>query len=398
VRQRSSPFAERGGSRLGRATPARGFALVLALGFALGFTLALSGAGAPLAAQGLSPKRALTVGPAPGCQISANSAPIARRDNAEARRLATAGQEAALIGDQAAARDAFARAAVLNPGDERIAYDLGRAHEELADSTKAIGEFCRYLTLSPGGREAADVRDRLTRLVPRAAQQRAQDVQVAFKLGLALFDDGRYEASARAFDDVVRQAPSSAEGFFNRGLARAATGKRSDALKDLEQYRANAPTVDDRVEVGRAIEVLRRPVFSPGVAFTRGILPGFGQFYEAHPLRGVVFLVTAVGSAGFAFTQKTETRTINYVDPNGVPAPYTESTTSRPYFAPAIGAAVGVTIAGIIEAVVFANKSQQGSSIVVRRGAGGATSPGDFSLAPLFDRQGRTGLHFSARF
>ena len=56
-------------------------------------------------AQGLGPKRTLTTGPAPGCAIvPAGQAPVARRDNAEARRLATAGQEAALIGDQPAAR------------------------------------------------------------------------------------------------------------------------------------------------------------------------------------------------------------------------------------------------------------------------------------------------------
>ena len=216
--------------------------------------------------QTLEPKRVLTTGPAAGCEApTAGQAVIARRDNVEARRLSAAGQEAALLGDQSAARDAFARAAALNPGDERVAYDLARAHEELTDTSKAIGEYCRYLTLSPSGREASDVRDRLVRLVPRAVQQRAEDVLVAFRLGLALFDDARYEASAKAFDDVIQLAPTSAEGYFNRGLARSALGKRADALRDLDQYRAAAPTVDDRVEVGRAIEVLRRPVYKPSV-------------------------------------------------------------------------------------------------------------------------------------
>jgi tetratricopeptide (TPR) repeat protein len=370
-------------------------ALIIALAIASPFLGATS-----LAAQALSPKRTLTTGPAPGCEIP-SSQPVARRDNAEARRLATAGQEAALIGDQAAARDAFARAAVLNPGDERIAYDLGRAHEELADSTKAIGEFCRYLTLSPGGREAADVRDRLIRLVPRAAQQRAQDVQVAFRLGLALFDDARYDASARAFDDVVRSAPTAAEGYYNRGLARAATGQRADALKDLEQYRANAPTVDDRVEVGRAIEVLRRPVFSPAVALTRSILPGFGQFYEARPVRGAVLLVAVVGSAALAFTPRTTVTQINYVDPNGVPAPYSQSTTEHPYFAPGLGVAAVLMVVGAFEAVSFANRSQEGSSINARRGTGGAAAPSSdshLSLVPLLDARGRAGVQLSARF
>ena len=374
-------------------------AATFAAAFMAAFTaIAIATSGA--AAQGLSPKRVLTTGPAPGCAIVSSAlAVVARRDNVEARRLAAAGQEAALIGDQAAARDAFARAALLNPGDERVAYDLARAHEELADTSKAIAEYCRYLTLSPAGREAADVRDRLLHVVPRAAAQRAEDVQVAFRLGLALYDDGRYDASARAFDDVINIEPTSVEGYFNRGLARAASGKRAEAYADLEQYRANAPTVDDRVEVGRAIEVLRRPVYSPGIAALRSVLPGFGQFYTARPVRGVVAMVAVAGAAAFAFTSRTTESQIAYVDPNGVPAPYVRTIVDRPYFAPAAAAAVGITVLAGIEAIVFANRTQRGSSIMARSpGAGSTPSGGAFSMFPVLDQRGATGLGVSARF
>ena len=361
--------------------------------------IALASWPASVQSQGLVPKRTLTTGPAPGCAIvPAGQAPVARRDNAEARRLATAGQEAALIGDQPAARDAFARAAALNPGDERVAYDLARAHEELADTAKSITEYCRYLTLSPGGREAADVRDRLLRLVPRAAQQRARDVEVAFRLGLVLFDDARYEASARAFDDVVRDAPQAPEGFFNRGLARSASGRRAEALTDLEQYRANAPTVDDRVEVGRAIETLRRPVYSPTKTFARSIVPGFGQFYTGRPVLGVGLLVAVAGSVGWALIEQETQTQIAYTDPNGVPAPYTQTTIDRPNFETGMGIAIGLTILGSIESVWYAKRSQEGASIVARRGAGGAPVTGGLSISPTLDLSGRTGVRFSARF
>ncbi len=355
-----------------------------------------------LRAQALTPKRLLTTGAAPGCEI-AQALPVLaqRRDNVEARRLAAAGQEAALVGDQAAARDAFAKAAVLNPGDERVAYDLARAHEELADTLKAVNEYCRYLTLSPTGREATDVRDRLVRLVPRPAAQRARDVQVAFRLGLALFDDGRYAAATRAFDDVVRFAPTASEGFFNRGLARAASGKRDDALKDMEQYRAVAPTVDDRVEVGRAIEKLRRPVYSAGVAFSRGLLPGFGQFYTGRPVFGGVVLASVIGAAATAFVQQTTATQIAYVDPNGISAPYTQTTSARPYFALGLASAGALTIAAAIEAVLYAQRSQQGASIVAPRGSRGATSSlGDFDfvIAPTVYEHGRAGVRVSGRF
>ena len=350
-------------------------------------------------AQGLVPKRTLTTGPAPGCAIvPAGQAPIARRDNAEARRLATAGQEAALVGDQPAARDAFARAAALNPGDERVAYDLARAHEELADTTKSIAEYCRYLTLSPSGREAADVRDRLLRLVPRPTQQKARDVEVAFRLGLVLYDDARYEASARAFDDVVRDAPQAPEGWFNRGLARAADGQRSDALKDLEQYRAAAPTVNDRVEVGRAIETLRRPVYSPTKTFARSIIPGFGQFYTGRPVLGVGLLVAVAGSVGWALIEQETQTTVAYTDPNGVPAPYTQTTIDRPNFETGMAVAIGLTLLGSAEAVWYAKRSQEGASIVARRGAPATPTSGGLSMSPTIDLRGRAGLRFSAKF
>ncbi|MBY0490951.1 MAG: tetratricopeptide repeat protein [Gemmatimonadaceae bacterium] len=339
----------------------------------------------------LSPKRTLTVGPAPGCDVvPPGQAPAARRDNAEARRLATAGQEASLVGDQTAARDAFLRAAQLNPGDERIAYDLARALEELNDSTRAVTELCRYLTLSPAGREAADVRDRLQRLVPQARQRTAENVQVQFRLGLSFFDDGRYDAAQKAFDDVVRDAPKSAEGWFNRGLARAARGDRAAALTDLEQYRVNAPTVDDRVEVGRAIEVLRRPVYSPAGAFARSLIPGVGQFYVGHTIRGVLTLVASGAGLGMAMVQQTTTETINYTDPNGVPAPYTQTTQQRKYFTAGAGAAVGMTIIGLIDATVAANKSQQGASILAPRTPRAA-------LVPIVTPRGG-GLSVAVRF
>ncbi len=378
--------------RLAAKTAARK-STVAGLGL-LGVTLAFTPV-ATAQAQALTPKRTITVGAAPGCEIAAGAqGTVARRDNVEARRLAAAGQEAALVGDQTAARDAFARAALLNPGDERVAYDLGRAHEELGDTTKAVGEFCRYLTLSPAGREATDVRDRLLRLVPRAAIQRAEDVQVAFRLGLALLDDGSYDASARAFDEVVKNAPEAGEGVFNRGLARAAAGRRADAMRDLEQFRASAQSADDRVAVGRAIEILRRPVYRRSSAFGLGLLPGFGQFYTGRPVFGVLVLAVVGGAAGGAFLERTTEERIAYVDPNGVPAPYTVSTTERPYLQAGLATAAGVSLIALIEAVTYANRSQRGGSILARRGAPGtvSTPSGSLSLAPTVDRFGRAGM------
>jgi tetratricopeptide (TPR) repeat protein len=349
--------------------------------------------------QSLRPKRALTVSVAPGCESVALRATSGRRDNAESRRLYAAGQEAALVGDQTAARDAFGKAADLNPGDDRIAYDLGRAHEGLADTTSAVTEYCRYLTLSPAGREASDVRARLQRLVPSGALQRSQDLLGTFRLGLFLYDSGRYDAAERAFDNVVQKAPGSAEGYFNRGLMRAAIGQRATALKDFEAYLAAVPTADDRVAVSRNIAILRRPVYGEATAFTRGIIPGFGQVYTGRPVAGVLVFAIVSGAAGAAFYQKTTEKPVSYVDPNGVPAPYVQRFTERPYGMPGIAAAVGITLAAAIEAALYAKRSARGAS-VLQTGASSAVSTRDFAvrLTPIMGTDGRTGFRLSARF
>lgn len=349
-------------------------------------------------AQLLQPKRTLTTGAAPGCDL----APIAAdqttpRNNAEARRLAATAQEAALIGDQAAARAAFVRAAALNPTDERLAYDLARAHEELADTLPAIGSYCRYLVLAPNGTEAADARTRLARLVPNDARQRAEDANVAFRLGLGFMDDQRYDAAVRAFEEVVRLAPAAPEGHFNRGLARSAIGERSGALADLEVYRAAAPTVEERVATARAIDVLRRPVYSPGAAVLRGVLPGFGQYYTQRPVRGTLMLAAVAGAIGAALTQQTTERVIPYVDPNGVPAPYIESSTERKYFVPGVAAAAGLTLAAALEALWYANRSQRGASILDRSNARPPTT-GGVSWAPTVHMQRGLGVAFRTSF
>ena len=352
-------------------------------------------------AQSLRAKRTLTVGVAPGCENVAARPATARRDIAEARRLSAAGQEAALTGDQKAARDAFAKAADLNPVDDRIAYDLGRAHEELVDSTSAIREYCRYLTLSPAGPEAGDVRARLQQLVPKAAAQNAQDLLAKFRLGLFLYDSARYDAAERAFDEVVQKAPLAYEGYFNRGLMRAAVGSRAEALKDFESYLAAVPTADDRAEVTRTIAVLRRPVYGAGTAFIRGIVPGFGQFYTGRPVRGVLVLAGVATAAGLAVLQTTTTKQVAYVDPNGIPAPYTQEFTQRKYLVPGVATAAGLTVVAALEAVIFARKSTQGTAAIQAgrvSAISGALKNHGLSITPTLMPNATTGLRISAKF
>lgn len=89
-----------------------------------------------------------------------------------ARDLVSRAQEAAIVSDDATARDLYQRAARLDPSDPAIAYALARSYESAHD-LRAIAEYCRFLALQPTAPEAADVRRRIAaltfELAPRGA-------------------------------------------------------------------------------------------------------------------------------------------------------------------------------------------------------------------------------------
>jgi tetratricopeptide (TPR) repeat protein len=314
--------------------------------------------------------------------------------------LSAAGQVAALVGDRTGGRDAFARAAALNPTDERIAYDLARAHEELADTTASVREYCRYLSLAPTGAQAADVRARLSRLAPRSAIQAAERALDRFRVGVANFDRGRFEAAWQAFDEVVRSSPAASEAIYNRALSRAAGGRRDDARRDLEAYLKANPDASDRLAVARTIESLSRPVFDPGQALRLGFIPGAGQFYTRRPALGVLVVAGVGGAAAAAFYERTGVRTVPYVDPNGVPVPYEEEFTERPYVIPAVAGAVAITLGAALESWLYARSSQNNTIVDppqgIRTGLSFRGAPID--VGALVSAGGLPGLRISTRF
>jgi tetratricopeptide (TPR) repeat protein len=348
----------------------------------------------------LAPKRALALA-APGCLAApALSAPRVPRDNAEARRLAAQGREAALVGDVAEARAAFVRAAALNPADEQIAYDLGRAHEALGDAPAAIGELCRYLALSPQGRQAGDVQARILRLSPPGVTDAARRAQASFAAALAAYDRRRYGEAAAAFDAVLRAAPTASEALFDRALARIGLGQRSEAVRDLEGYLASAQAADDRAAVLRVIAVLRRPALDPDRALVRGlVVPGLGQFYTQRPGLGVAVLgATAAAIAGVVY-ERTGTAERTFTDPFG--QPYTQSVpvTERPYVAPALASGAVVWLGAALEARLHAGRARREEQRATRSaGAADARGGPRVALAPTLGGDGRPGVSLRASF
>src|SRR6187402_802506 len=107
--------------------------ILLAAAIAAGISFGASTAGA----QQLPPKRALSATSTLPCPAPTAGVVSSRNDSPDVRRLMALGHEAAIVGDHRQARDVFLDAARLSPGDERIAYQLGRAYEELGERPNA---------------------------------------------------------------------------------------------------------------------------------------------------------------------------------------------------------------------------------------------------------------------
>jgi tetratricopeptide (TPR) repeat protein len=273
------------------------------------------------------------------------------------------GHEAAIVGDHRQARDVFVDAARLSPGDERIAYQLGRAYEELGEKPNAVREYCRFLALAPQASDAPDVRTRITALaaLPSGTSAAADPAGAQFRSGIASLDQRRWRDAADAFGKVIQALPRAAEAYYNRGLARSALQERDAAARDFEQYLVLRPGADDQTQVRAQIDFLRRPTWSTSTALVTGlVLPGLGQAYTSRPWFGLGVAALAGTSLYFALSSKREQEIQDF----SVQIPFpiinidTVMVTKHPYYAGGLAAFATLTIGAAFEAAHYARRSR----------------------------------------
>ncbi|MBL8958288.1 MAG: hypothetical protein JNJ98_00425, partial [Gemmatimonadetes bacterium] len=142
------------------------------------FGLLIVAGAAPAAAQGFPVKTALAAGGVTGCAAITSLRQLTAPNptsEAEAQQLIEDGQDAALQGEHARARDAFLKAQALAPGNSRLAYALAREHEALTENTEAVQQYCRYLALAGNPADGDDVRGRIVRLTPASELARLDE-------------------------------------------------------------------------------------------------------------------------------------------------------------------------------------------------------------------------------
>jgi tetratricopeptide (TPR) repeat protein len=313
----------------------------------------------------LAPKRTLAATSTLPCPVAPPNSVASRNDSPDVRRLMSLGHEAAIVGDHRQARDVFVDAARLSPGDERIAYQLGRAYEELGEKPNAIREYCRFLSLAPNASDAADVRSRITSLTASATGGPTPGDQAAntFRLAVTHLDQRRWREASEAFGRVIQTLPRAPEAYYDRAIALSALQERDAAAKDLEQYLTLRPAAEDQAQVRAQIDALRRPTWSTSTALVTGlVLPGLGQAYTSRPWMGLGVAAVAGGSLFLALQAKDEQQIRDYtVTIPGFPDIVnidTVTVTKHPYYAAGLAAFTTLTIGAAFEAARYARRSQ----------------------------------------
>jgi len=314
------------------------------------------------------------------------------------------GHEAAIVGDHRQARDVFVDAARLSPGDERIAYQLGRAYEELGERPNAVREYCRFLALAPQAADAPDVRTRVTALAAPAGGGPTVGDQAAavFRTGVGHLDQRRWREASDAFTRVIQSLPRAAEAYYDRALAYSGLEERDPAVRDLEQYLLLRPGADDLAQVRAYIDGLRRPSWNSTTALVTGlVVPGLGQVYTSRPWLGIGVAAVAGTSLFFALQSKDEQEIRTFEFPPGFPEPTYQDTitvTTHPYYVAGLATFATLTIGAAFEAARYARRSRSAPSSPTPRPP--AARVGAIDLFPPDVVPTREGLAFrlSGRF
>jgi tetratricopeptide (TPR) repeat protein len=323
-------------------------------------------------AQALTPKRTLAAAAPQGCAAIAlpvASTPPLASDDAETRRLISAGQEASLQGEHAAARDAFVQAARRSPQNAAIAYYLGREHESLASSTEAVKEYCRYLQLNPNARDVDEVQGRIVRLVPRSQLAAVDEAKANFSSGVALLERRQYIAADSMFGSIEDKLPNTPEIYYNRALSRAARGERALATQDFQKYLDLTSNPGDRAAINAAVTQLQDRVFGSGQAFGSGLLlPGMGQMTTGRPFLGVAVLGAVAGAIAWGLAQEEGFVARTYLDPFETPYVDTLRVTRRPNVTLAASAAGILWLGSAVEAMSYARRTRARAESIIQIG------------------------------
>jgi tetratricopeptide (TPR) repeat protein len=267
-----------------------------------------------------------------------------------------------ILGELLRAQELLRRATELDVTSFEFAYQHARVLEDLDQSSAAMTEYCRSLTLGAEAGGVADAQARLDVLYGTMQARIPQVAREAFLSGLTLADAALYEPAVASFTVAVDAAPDWPPALYNRAVILERLGRVPESLADYRRYIELTPNEIDPVvaavteRIGMLEGLVAMPTPSPSGALALGMaFPGMGQYYSGRGLSGTVVLAIAAGAVAGGILYKEVT--VHCLTPTSgacAPADVIDQTSERPYLLAAIGVAGAVTVAGAIEAFVRA--------------------------------------------
>ncbi|MCP4674856.1 MAG: tetratricopeptide repeat protein [Deltaproteobacteria bacterium] len=123
--------------------------------------------------------------------------------------------------------------------DYKFLYDIAKTASQLGDNKKALGAYRRFLKdggTSVAGRQRAEINQEIARLTPIVNKDTVKDrSRDAFKKGIELHNDGKYEAATRKLEQAYKLDPSY-KILYNLAQAQAEAKKYERALSTYRRY------------------------------------------------------------------------------------------------------------------------------------------------------------------
>ncbi len=327
--------------------------------------LALAIVSGTAAAQRAAPRETLLQGAPIATRAACVPQPTSPIPSAEqqrrARDLAQRGQQSAILGERAAARDQLRQAAALDPTNADLAYQLARAEESAGSEIEAVRAYCRFIALAPDAPEATESRARLAQLMLSTRHTDSLRAASSFAHGVAAYERGQSDSADAAFTAALALAPDWGIAYYDRGVVRDHMGRRADAASDFRQYLRLEPSAASRDQLAARIADLQQAPLSPGKALALGlVVPGAGQFYTGRPIRGALTLLGTGVALACGMNERVSTQSVQQTATDPFGNPYTYTTTRRvadhPCRAPGFTAAGVMALVSAIDAWRYARR------------------------------------------
>jgi tetratricopeptide (TPR) repeat protein len=158
---------------------------------------------------------------------------------------------------------------VKHPSVPEVHYNLGYVYAQKKDWPSAEGAYLKAIELRPNYGEAYTALSRVysnsgqqakaTEILAKAAAENQGDPKVQFGVAVDLFNQGKADEAAAAFQKVLELDPNHAESYYFLGSLAVQQNKIPEAVTHLEKYLSMKPTNAQNVATAQGLLQALKP-------------------------------------------------------------------------------------------------------------------------------------------